>query len=373
MARAQEVAHAYNRFGFQLLAQCRQSLTKTNFFLSPAGLAFALSMVQTGAKGDTLRAMRAALGVEEIPPAALNDANKELLARLSKLDPTINLEIANSLWLDKTAVIRPDFIAADKQAYDAEISSADFKNPATVNQINSWVSARTHGKIPRMGEGPLDPLLRLIVLNAIYFKADWTTPFATNLTRELPFTLAAGQTVLHPRMSRTGSFRYLEEDAFQAVELPYSDGSVSTLVILPKAGLDAFLGSLTAENFEQWTMRMASRRGTLQLPRFKLENEYNLKDVLAAMGMSLAFTTRADFSGISEEPLVIGWVKQKTYVDVNEQGTEAAAVTGIGMRAAGVRLEPPPFQMVVDRPFFVAIRERGTGLILFLGAIFDPR
>jgi serpin B len=118
---------------------------------------------------------------------------------------------------------------------------------------------------------------------------------------------------------------------------------------------------------------MESRRGTLELPRFKLENEYNLKAVLASMGMPLAFTARADFSGMSDEPLCISWVKQKTYVDVNEQGTEAAAVTGIGMRAMAVHVEPPPFQMVVDRPFFVAIRERQTGLILFLGAIFDPR
>ena len=118
---------------------------------------------------------------------------------------------------------------------------------------------------------------------------------------------------------------------------------------------------------------MQSRKGALELPRFKLENEYNLKAVLSAMGMPLAFTARADFSGISQESLQISWVKQKTYVEVNEQGTEAAAVTGIGMRALAVRAQPPPFRMVVDRPFFVAIRERETGLILFLGAIFDPR
>ena len=173
-------------------------------------------------------------------------------------------------------------------------------------------------------------------------------------------------------MSRTGKFRYLEQDAFQAVELPYSDGAVSMFVFLPKGRLDAFLGVLTAENFEQWTMRMESRKGTLELPRFKLENEYNLKDVLRPMGMSLAFTSRADFSAMSDEPLYISWVKQKTYVDVNEQGTEAAAVTGIGVMALAARMEPPPFHMVVDHPFFLAIRERQTGLILFLGAIFDP-
>jgi serpin B len=372
-AGAQDVARAYNRFGFQLLGQCQQSLANTNFFLSPAGLALALSMAQTGAGGDTGREMRAVLGVEGIPPKELNNDNEELLARLSKLDSRIKLEIANSLWCDKTAVLKPDFVATDKQAYSAEVSNVDFRDPATVNSINDWVSGRTHGKISRMVEAPLDPLLRLIVLNAIYFKGDWTAPFDTNLTRDLPFTLAAGQTVLHPRMSRTGSFRYLENDALQAVELPYSDGGASMFVILPKAALNAFLPSLTAENFSQWTARMESRKGTLQLPRFKLENEYDLKNVLATMGMRIAFTTRADFSGMAEEPLCVSWVKQKTYVAVNEQGTEAAAVTGVGVRAMAMRVEPPPFQMVVDRPFFVAIREKQTGLILFLGAIFDPR
>jgi serpin B len=371
--RAEDVAHAYNRFGFQLLSQCRQSLAETNYFLSPAGLAFALAMVETGAKGETLRQIQTALGVENRTPAALNVLNKDLLARLSELDPKIELAIANSLWVGKSAALKPDFIAEDKQAYDAEVSSVDFKNPATVQQINDWVGARTHGKITRMVKPPLDPLLRLILLNAIYFKGDWTTPFASNLTRDLPFTLRSGQTVPHPRMSRTGSFRYLENDLLQAVELPYSDGGVSMLVALPKGALDSFLSGLTVQQFEQWTTRMASRKGALQLPRFKLSNEYNLRNVLPGMGISLAFTPRADFSGISGEPLLLSWVEQKTYVDVNEQGTEAAAVTGIGARAMAMRKEPPPFEMIVDRPFFIAIREEKTGLILFLGAIFDPR
>ena len=372
-ARAEELARAYNRFGFELLGQCRQSLPQTNFFLSPPGLGFALSMVQSGAKGETSRQMRTALRVEGFPAEALNGANKELLASLAGVDAGIKLEIANSLWLDKAAALKPEFVADAKRAFDAEVDGADFKDPATVNRINEWAAVRTGGKIARMVQSPLDPLLRLIVLNAIYFKGDWTTPFDAKLTRDLPFAVGGAQTVNLPRMRRDGSFRYLEQDAFQAVELPYSGGAVSMDVFLPKAGLDAFLGGLTAENFEQWTRQMQSRKGALELPRFKLENEYNLKAVLSAMGMPLAFTARADFSGISQESLQISWVKQKTYVEVNEQGTEAAAVTGIGMRALAVRARPPPFRMVVDRPFFVAIRERETGLILFLGAIFDPR
>ncbi|HEX3718579.1 MAG TPA: serpin family protein [Verrucomicrobiae bacterium] len=196
-------------------------------------------------------------------------------------------------------------------------------------------------------------------------------PFDAKLTRKLPFTLASGNVVQHSLMAREGGFRYFENDDFQAVELPYAGGDISMEVFLPKAGLDKFLATFTADNFAQWTGQMTWRRGTLELPRFKLENDYDLKSVLASMGMQAPFTRQADFSGMSSEPLYISWVKQKTYVDVNEEGTEAAAVTSIGVVGYAVRHEP--FHMMVDRPFFFAITEQKTGLILFLGAIFDPR
>jgi len=217
-------------------------------------------------------------------------------------------------------------------------------------------------------------MLRLILLDAIYFKGDWLAPFETNLTHDLPFTLADGQTVQHPRMSHTGHYAYWEEDRFQAVELPYAGGEMSMFVFLPKGSLAEFLKTFTAADFENVTRwNRSSRAGTVELPRFKLENEYDLTEVLPQMGMSLAFTRSANLSGISDEPLNIGFVKQKTYIAVNEQGTEAAAVTAIGIRAMVARKPEPPFHFVVDRPFFMAIREKQTGLILFLGAISDPR
>jgi serpin B len=370
----EDAARAYNGLGFQLLAQCRQSLPKTNYFLSPAGLAFALSMVQNGAQGETLRQIMSTLRVGNIPPAQLNKANKALLDHLSKLDPKIKLEIANALWIDQKISIKPDFISINRRDYDADVANGNFQDPATVRKINDWVSARTHGKIPTILEPPLDPMLRLILLDAIYFKGEWLAPFATNLTRDLPFTLGKGQTVQHPRMSRTGHYGYSEEDRFQAVELPYAGGEMSMFVFLPKGGLDEFLKAFTVGDFEASIKRMHPRDGTVELPRFKLENDYDLTGVLPPMGMPLAFTSRADFSRMSDEPLYISFVKQKTYVAVNEEGTVAAAVTATGFRAMAMRMEPqPPFHFVVDRPFFITIRERQTGLILFLGAIADPR
>jgi serpin B len=369
----EEAARAYNGLGFQLLAQCRQSLPKTNYFLSPAGLAIALSMVQNGAQGETSRQIIATLQVGNLPLPQLNEANKALLDHLSKLDPKIKLEIANALWIDQKASIKPDFISVNRRDYDAEVATGSFQDPATVRKINDWVSARTHEKIPTILEPPLDPRLRLILLDAIYFKGEWLAPFETNLTRDLPFTLGNGQAVQQPRMSRTGRYAYWEGDGFQAVELPYAGGQMSMFVFLPKGGLDEFLKKFTVKDFEASVQRMSSLKGTVELPRFKLENDYDLTGVLPAMGMPLAFTTLADFSRMSDEPLCISFVKQKTYVAVNEQGTEAAAVTAIGVRAMAMRMEPPPFHFVVDRPFFMAIRERQSGLILFLGAISDPR
>ena len=368
-----DAARAYNGLGFHLLAQCRQSLPKTNYFLSPAGLAFALAMAGNGAQGETLRQIMATLQVSNMPLPQLNEANKALLDHLTKLDPKIKLEIANAIWIDQKASIKPGFIAVNRRDYDAETANGDFQNPATVKKINDWVSARTHDKIPTILAPPLDPLLRLILLDAIYFKGGWLETFATNRTRDLPFTLGSGQIVQHPRMSRAGHYAYGEREGFQAVELPYAGKDVSMFVFLPKGGLDEFLKTFSLKDFDFAIRQLYQRQGTVELPRFKLDNEYDLASVLASMGLSLAFTRDAQFGGISDEPLRISFVKQKTYVAVNEEGTEAAAVTAVGVAARSVRREEPQFQFVVDRPFFFVIRERQTGLILFLGAISDPR
>jgi serpin B len=367
-------ARACNAFGFKLLAETRKSLPAANVFQSPVGLAFALSMVGNGAEGETRNQIARALQLEGVAPAELNEGNKLLLDRLSALDPKIKLEIANGIWTDKNAKIKPAFLSSTEKSYRAEVSSADFQDPATVKNINHWVSQNTHGKIPEMVAAPLEPYLRLIVLDAIYFKGDWLDPFAKKLTQDKPFTLSSGQQVQHPRMTRSAKLGYFENAAFQAVVLPYAGGQVSMYVFLPKEGLDKFIQDLTPEHWEQWLRQFGARKGRLELPRFKLENRYDLNDELKALGMPRAFTSQAELGGISDERLMISWVKQKTFVEVNEEGTEAAAVSGIGISASAIMREPePPFTMIVDKPFYVAIREIQTGTILFHGAILDPR
>jgi serpin B len=365
------VTGSYNAFGLKLLLQTRHEFPGKNVFLSPAGLAFALSMAANGAQADTLSQLLATLQVKS-NIGDLNQQNQELLAHLSNLDPKVKLEIANSLWTAEDAKILPGFLDAAKQSYKAEAASVNFRDPATADKINAWCNDHTHGKIPKFVEPPLNAN-RLILLNAIYFKGDWLAPFDKKLTHDAPFTLGNGQSITHPRMVRSGEFEYFENDSFQAVRLPYAGRAISMFVFLPRKSLDDFLPTLTSDNWQQWTRQLSSRKGTVELPRFKLENEYTLNDVLSALGMPIAFTRQANFHGISKESLYIDWIKQKTYVDVNEEGTEAAAVTGIGFRAMAVHRTEPPFQMIVDHPFFVAIRENQSGAILFLGAITDPR
>jgi serpin B len=360
----------FDQFGFKLLAQTRQSVPGKNVFLSPLGLAFALSMAADGARGRTLQQMLAALQSDS--GAGLNAHNLGLLTTLSSLNGDVTLEIANSLWTAQDAAIKNAYLADNRQFYNAGVANVDFGNPATANQINGWVSDQTHGKITKMVQPPLNDN-RVILLDAIYFKGDWKEPFDRKLTHDAPFTLGSGQSITHPRMSRTGKFDYFENDLFQAVRLPYKGGVISMYVFLPKKSLADFLQNLNAETWRTWQAHFERRKGALEMPRFKLENEYNLKPVLESMGMTAAFSREADFHGIADEPLYINWVKQKTYVEVNEEGTVAAAVSGIGIAALAVRMEPPPFQMIVDRPFFVIISDNLTRGLLFIGAIEDPR
>lgn len=372
-APAEKAAQAYNAFGFDLLARTEKALPGQNLFLSPASAALAMAMVQNGAEGATRDEMAKTLRVEGLTPSQLNEADAALLDRLSDLDPKVQLRIANGIWTHKEASIRPDFTAVNQKYYHAEVAAADFANPETVQQINQWASRQTAGKINGILQPPLDPLLRLIVLNAIYFKGDWTIQFDKKLTRDLLFTLSDGRSAKRPRMSRSGTFDYYENADLQAVSLPYGGRKISMIVCLPKHGLDAFVQNLNSRAWTGLLSSLASRKGRVELPRFKLEGEYDLTGTLAAMGMPRAFNRDADLSGISPERLFISWVKQKTYVDVNEEGTEAAAVTAVGVgRAMVVRQEPPPFELIVDRPFFVALRDNQTGLVLFLGTILDP-
>jgi serpin B len=272
---------------------------------------------------------------------------------------------------------RPDFLERNRQFYGAQVTELDFNDPASAAVINDWVSQKTSGKIDRIID-QIDRDAILFLINAIYFKGKWTSEFKKEETKEDSFTLGDGRQKKHPMMSQSGKYDYLEGKNFQAVSLPYGNRRLSMYIFLPAKAttLAEFQKSLTAENWEKWMEEFDQTPGDIAVPRFRIEYEIELNDALKAMGMGLAFDhDRANFSKMvqSDEQVAINRVKHKTFVEVNEEGTEAAAATSVEVTVTSVQVPRERFRMVVDRPFFCAIRDNETGAVLFMGAINDPQ
>lgn len=370
-----QLVSANTRFGFKLFSALTNQQPNQNVFVSPSSVAIALAMVYNGARGETQQGMARAMEIQGINLEALNQANADLKALLENPDPKVQLSIANSLWARQGVPFKPEFIQQNQQFYQAKLTELNFADPRAVPTINNWVSQNTRGKINEIVD-QLSPDDVMVLINAIYFKGNWSRQFDKQLTKTEPFYLANGGSKNHPLMAQRGEYRYLDNNLFQGVMLPYGDGRrMSMVVLLPKkeSSLAQLQRNLTAENWEQWMNQFRNRQGSIQMPRFKLEYKVELTRILSQLGMGDAFTRQANFSGISQIPTQIDEVKHKTFVEVNEEGTEAAAVTSIGIRATAAIPMDEPFQMKVDRPFFCAIRDNQTGSVLFMGSIADPR
>jgi serpin B len=367
---------ANTRFGFKLFSQIlEQNGEPTNLMVSPTSVAIALAMTYNGASGTTQQAMAEALELEGMSLEEINQANAALELALENADPDVQLAIANSLWGKEGISFKPDFLQRNRDFYSAEVASLDFTNPSAIATINDWVSRNTQEKISEIIQ-EINPNVVLFLINATYFKGNWTTPFNLEWTNDRPFTLLDGSQKQHPTMTQSGNYDCLENDQFQAVSLPYGESErLSMYVFLPResSSLGTFQQSLTAENWETWMSQFNRCEGAIRLPRFKLEYEIKLNNVLEAIGMAIAFDdNQANFSGMSEdEQLSISRVQHKTFIEVNEEGTEAAAVTSVEIQTLSAPA-PPPFQMAVDRPFFYAIRDNQTGTVLFMGTVVEP-
>lgn len=369
-----KLVEANTRFSFKLFSEILKQDGKKNVFVSPSSVAIALSMAYNGAKGETQQAIAKALEMQGMSLSDINQSNANLKTSLESSDPAVQLTIANSLWARKGVDFKPEFIQRNQAFYAAEVTSLDFADPSAPTQINGWVKKNTQGKIREIVDD-IDADQVMFLINAIYFKGKWMNEFDKSQTADQPFTLADGRQKQHPMMSQRGDYRYTENQQFQAVSLPYGKGRTSLYVFLPKpnSNLADFQKTLTAENWQTWMKTFSKREGSIQLPRFKMEYEIQLKKSLSALGMGIAFDPlKADFSNLSETSTRIDEVKHKTFVEVNEEGTEAAAVTSIGIRATSAQMEVAPFSMTVDRPFFCAIRDNKTGEILFMGEIVNP-
>jgi serpin B len=374
MERSLTVANT--QFAINLFAMLAERESGKHVFISPTSVALALALAHNGARDATARAIAETLGFGRATPDEVGRSCAELIRALESLEPQVTLAIANSVWVRDDLTLRPEFVARGQEMYGADIRALDFAAGDASATINGWVREQTRGKIERIvGQIGRDAVLFLI--NAIYFKGAWARPFDRRLTREGPFTLAGGDRRDVMMMSQAGKFGYYASEGFQAVNLPYGGERLSMYVFLPatRTGLGQFVAELNARSWDAWMGRFRMTDGHVSLPRFTLAYESTLNEPLKALGAGIAFGSRADFGGMvagNRLPVCIDEVKHKTFVEVNEQGTEAAAVTSIGMMRATFAPRRT-FSMVVDRPFFCAIRDNQTGALLFLGAIVDPK
>ncbi len=365
---------ANTKFGFKLFKEILKQDSNKNVFVSPSSVAIALSMTYNGASGETQQAMANALELQGLSLQNVNQANETLKASLENADPAVQLSIANSLWAKQGISFKPEFLQRNQEFYRAKVTELDFTKPDAPNVINNWVKENTRGKIEQIVQ-QLKPSDVLFLINAIYFKGNWTNKFDKNQTTERPFYLSNGTQKQHPMMSQSGKYRYYENENFQAVNLPYGKGRLSLYVFLPKknTNLDAFQQQLSLENWQQWMSQLGMRQGSIQLPRFKFDYDIQLNAALKALGMESAFSQGANFSNMTSAQVAINEVKHKTFVEVNEEGTEAAAATSVGVAFTSAQMPQEPFQMIVDRPFFCAIRDNQTGTVLFMGSIREPK
>jgi len=364
-----------NEFGLKLFRQINAAQGDSNLFISPLSVSMALGMTLNGADGETREAMEQTLELSGLTPEEINGSYRHLIDLLTGLDPLVQFDIANSIWYRQPGFPAPetDFLGLCQQYFDALVTGLNFSLPEAAPTINAWVEENTNGKIEKIVDDPIDPLICMFLINAIYFKGDWVYQFDESQTQDEPFYLLDGSTVTCPMMSQKTIHRHLSHEDFRAVELPYGDGSYSRVLFLPEGQIEPndLIAQMTPENVAAWLGSFISDSADVFIPRFTLEYDRELSNDLAALGMGIAFDPNlADFTRMYQDlPVWISKVKHKTFVEVNEEGTEAAAVTSVEMEFSGI---PETFQFKANRPFVFMIRETQSGTILFIGKIVDP-
>lgn len=364
-----------NDFGFNLYKNLARE--NENIMISPVSVSLAMAMVYNGANGATREDMARALNVQGLELDRLNKNNLALLYYLTSADPELTVNIANSIWMLEDFKFSEAFVATVKNDYQAEAKKLDFADPKSADVINKWVNDKTRGTIDQIVTPPIDSQTIMFLINAVYFKGSWTSPFETELTSEQAFNLVDGQTVTVPTMYQSGSFDYLKSSGFQALRLPYGeDEQMAMVLFLPdqNTSLSEFQNQLNQDNWSNWQAHFEAKAGTLMLPKFTMEYEKSLNQVLAELGMGIAFEPgKADFSGLAAaaaDDIYISNVKHKTFIEVDETGTEAAAVTSVEVGTTS--MPAYDFELNFDRPFFYAIEDSETGAIVFMGSVLDP-
>jgi len=380
-----------NKFALELFTKLQS--TKGNLFFSPYCISTALAMAHAGARNETESQIAGVLHFPVSANGRTDTSSKFLLDKqqfassFGNIIKDLNnrgqrggytLTVANALWGQKNYGFLEDFLQLIETSYDGRLNEVDFVRAAETARktINAWVEKKTNDKIKNLiSEGVLDSMTRLVLTNAIYFKGNWARQFKENRTEDSTFTLADGQKIDVATMNQKAEFGYMETDTFQALELPYVDEELSMVILLPKQfdALDEFEKTLTPDNLSQWLAKIHKREVVVFVPKFKMTSQFSLASVLKSIGMKDAFSSNADFSGINgKRGLFISAVIHKAYVEVNEEGTEAAAATGVVMRLTSIGPAPIPV-FRADHPFLFLIRDNLTGSILFIGRVANPK
>ena len=357
-------ASSVNQLGFQLLEKLQEAQAVQNLILSPCSLAFCLAIALNGAAGQTRDALANILGVAGISEADMNRRLCTLRTAITQPGPRLELALASAVWGIKPLVFPPDFLQRIQEYYAAEARILDSAGAAAAETINRWVSSKTNGKIATLvNADDLSPEIRCILTNAIYFKGPWSAPFDLQATRDRPFTLPDGRMREVAMMWRSGRYPYLETQTFQAIDLAYTGGSLSMYVLLPREG-----ASLDMLGWREWLPQFRSTHVELALPRLSVTCALDMAGSLGALGLNVLFQPGADFTRMGLAGHFISGLKHKAHIEVSEAGTEASASSAVLM---GRSLRPVT-SMTVDRPFFLAIHDRRSSLLLFLGRIVEP-
>jgi serpin B len=366
-----------NEFAFELYGKLRGK--EGNLFFSPYSISTALAMTYGGARGQTAEEMAKTLHFS-LDQARLHPAFAELIREINGygMPQEYQLSVANALWLQQDYPFQPGYLKLVKENYGARLRPVDFNgNSEGARQlINAWVEKQTLEKIKELLKSDdVTSLTRLVLTNAIYFKGDWSRPFEKKDTKDEDFRVAGDRKVKVAMMHRTAEFRWSPTDTFQALEMGYGDGELAMVVLLPNKvdGLAQLEEELTSGKLTPWLAKFHyyhPRQVKVAVPRFKATAEFQLKDVLVEMGMARAFGAEADFTGITNSRLFISKVVHKAFVDVNEEGTEAAAATAVLLAETARPIAPAEFR--ADHPFLFLIRDNRNGSILFLGRLSEP-
>ncbi len=374
-AAAPQAITSSNNFGIDLFTKVAQAENK-NLMLSPLSASTALTMLLNGCAGDTYKQLKGTLNYPSgMTIGDINEAYKSLVDQLLNADPKVKLALANAIFYRNGFTVKDPFMAVMDDDYSAEIKGLDFSAPSALTTINKWASDNTNKKIQKVLDN-IDGDAVMFIMNALYFNGDWSHQFDKSKTLDRPFYPDGGNTVNVSTMNGEVGSKAVYGNGWKAIEMPYGRTNFTMVVIVPGGTLNTFNVSFTPESWNQLTSDLDEiadfDKLTVIMPKFKFDYEKYLNDQLQSMGMVDAFNPyKANLSGISDQSIYVDFVKQNTFVEVDEEGTEAAAVTTIGIKLTSMPSQPDQF--IIDKSFIFAIRERTTNTLLFIGQVIDPR